>query len=64
MLIYTLPWRRFAQEYMKKIFMDNELEEASVIRKFRITASDGKNYNTKHYNLSAINAVGYKVNSE
>jgi hypothetical protein len=40
------------------------LEENSVIRNFRITAADGKNYNTKHYNLSAIIAVGYKVNSE
>lgn len=38
--------------------------ENSVIRNFRITGSDGKNYNTKHYNLSAIIAVGYKVNSE
>ena len=50
--------------HLKKIFSDNELEEDSVIRNFRITASDGKNYNTKHYNLSAIIAVGYKVNSE
>src|SRR5690606_29025182 len=45
-------------------FKDNELQEDAVIRKFRITASDGKNYNTQHYNLSAIIAVGYKVNSE
>ncbi len=50
--------------HLKKIFSDNELEEESVIRDFRITAKDGKNYNTKHYNLSAIIAVGYKVNSE
>lgn len=50
--------------HLKQIFADSELEENSVIRKFRITASDGKNYNTKHYNLSAIIAVGYKVNSE
>ena len=49
---------------LKKIFSDNELAEESVIRKFRITAADGKNYNTSHYNLSAIIAVGYKVNSE
>jgi hypothetical protein len=40
------------------------LHEDSVVRKFRITATDGKNYNTLHYNLSAIIAVGYKVNSE
>ncbi len=50
--------------HLKTIFTDNELVEDSVIRKFRITAADGKNYNTQHYNLSAIIAVGYKVNSE
>lgn len=50
--------------HLKKVFTDSELEESSVIRNFRITATDGKNYNTKHYNLSAIIAVGYKVNSE
>ncbi len=55
---------RTVSDHLKKIFSDNELEENSVIRKFRITATDGKNYNTKHYNLSAIIAVGYKVNTE
>jgi len=50
--------------HLKKIFSDSELEEDSVIRNFRITAKDGKSYSTKHYNLSAIIAVGYKVNSE
>ena len=50
--------------HLKKIFSDSELDENSVIRNFRITAKDGKSYNTKHYNLSAIIAVGYKVNSE
>ena len=50
--------------HLKKVFADSELEEGSVIRNFRITASDGKTYETKHYNLSAIIAVGYKVNSE
>ena len=50
--------------HLKKVFSDSELEEDSVIRNFRITAADGKYYNTKHYNLSAIIAVGYKVNSE
>ncbi|MGB4405691.1 MAG: virulence RhuM family protein [Sphaerochaeta sp.] len=50
--------------HLKKIFSDSELQEDSVIRKFRITASDDKNYTTKHYNLAAIIAVGYKVNSE
>lgn len=49
--------------HLKKIFGDGELEETTVIRKFRITASDGKNYNTNHYNLKAIIAVGNKVDS-
>ena len=50
--------------HLKKIFSDSELEENSVVRNFRITAADGKLYNTRHYNLSVIIAVGYKVNSE
>jgi hypothetical protein len=50
--------------HLKKIFSDSELEEEAVVRNFRITAKDGKNYNTQHYSLSAIIAVGYKVNSE
>ena len=50
--------------HIKKIFEDSELEEDSVIRNFRITASDGKSYDTKHYNLQMIIAVGFKVNSE
>jgi len=50
--------------HLKKVFGDSELEEALVIRKFRITAADGKSYDTQHYSLPAIIAVGYKVNSE
>jgi hypothetical protein len=50
--------------HLKKVFSDSELEEPAVIRKFRITAADGKNYDTQHYSLPAIIAVGYKVNSE
>ncbi|MBV2234704.1 MAG: virulence RhuM family protein [Sterolibacterium sp.] len=50
--------------HLKKVFADSELQENAVIRNFRITAADGKNYDTKHYNLAAIIAVGYKVNSE
>ena len=50
--------------HLKKVFSDSELQEDSVIRNFRITAADGKTYNTLHYNLAAIIAVGYKVNSE
>lgn len=55
---------RTVNYHLKKCFSDSELQEDSVIRDFRITAADGKAYNTKHYNLSAIIAVGYKVNSE
>ena len=50
--------------HLKKVFGDSELVEDSVARNFRVTAADGKSYNTKHYNLAAIIAVGYKVNSE
>jgi len=55
---------RTINEHLQKIFKDNELQDEAVIRNFRITATDGKNYNTQHYNLSAIIAIGYKVNSE
>lgn len=50
--------------HLKKIFEDGELQEDSVVQDFRITAADGKNYNTKHYNLQAIIAVGFKVNND
>ena len=49
--------------HLKKIFRDMELDEDSVIQKFRITAADGKTYETNHYNLKAIIAVGNKVDS-
>ena len=49
--------------HLKTIFADSELEEDAVIQSFRITAADAKTYDTKHYSLSAIIAVGYKVNS-
>jgi len=51
-------------EHLKNIFKSEELQEDSVIRKFLITAQDGKNYNTKHYNLETIIALGYRINSE
>ena len=46
--------------HVKKIFSDSELQEDSVIRKFRITASDGKSYNTNHDSLEMIIAVKVK----
>lgn len=49
--------------HLKEIFESGELSEDSVIRKIRITAEDGKQYLTNFYNLDAIIAVGYRVNS-
>lgn len=54
---------RTVNEHLKNIFKTGELLKESVIRKFRITATDGKNYNTNFYLLDAILAVGYRVNS-
>lgn len=51
-------------EHLKKIFETGELIEKSVCRDFRQTAEDGKEYTTKFYNLDAIIAVGFRVNSE
>lgn len=51
-------------QHIKKIFEDSELEPDSVIKKYLITAADGKTYNTMHYNLQMIIAVGFKVNNE
>jgi len=50
-------------EHIKNIFLEGELAEDSVVRKFRTTAEDGKNYNTKFYNLDVIISVGYRVKS-
>jgi len=50
-------------EHLKAIFNEGELDENSVCRDFRHTAEDGKTYKTKYYNLKAITAVGYRVNS-
>ena len=50
--------------HVKKIFTDSELQPNSVIRKYWITADDGKSYGTNHYNLQMIIAVGFKVNND
>ena len=55
---------RTVNYHVKKIFGDSELEPDSVIRNFRITAADGKGYDTMHYGLQMIIAVGFKINSE
>ena len=51
-------------QHLKTVFSDGELEKEAVIKKYLITASDGKQYNTNHYNLQAIIAVGFKVNND
>ncbi|MFK7906392.1 MAG: RhuM family protein [Chitinophagales bacterium] len=51
-------------EHIKNIFKEGELEKDSVIRKSLTTASDGKNYNTNHYNLDVIISVGYRIKSK
>ena len=50
-------------EHIKNIFVEGELVENAVVRNFRTTAADGKNYNVKHYNLDVIISVGYRVKS-
>jgi hypothetical protein len=50
--------------HLKNIFKEEELDENSVIEEYSITASDGKTYKAKHYNLDAIIAVGYRINSQ
>ncbi len=51
-------------KHLKNIFESGELDESSVSSILELTASDGKNYPTKFYNLDAIIAVGYRVNSK
>ncbi|MBD3590071.1 virulence RhuM family protein [Bacteroides sp. GM023] len=50
--------------HLKNIFNEGELNSEAVTEEFSVTASDGKSYRTKHYNLDAIIAVGYRVNSK
>ena len=50
-------------EHIKNIFQDGELDEQQVVRKFRTTAKDGKNYNVSYYNLDLILSLGYRIKS-
>ena len=50
--------------HLKNIFKDEELQADSVTENFSVTATDGKKYRVKHYNLDAIIAIGYRVNSK
>jgi len=54
---------RTISEHIRNILDEGELQADSVIRKFRITAEDGKSYETNHYNLDVIISVGYRVKS-
>ena len=56
--------RSTVTEHLKNIFATGELDEKAVCRDFRHTAEDGKDYTTRFYNLDAIIAVGFRVNSE
>ena len=51
-------------EHIKHIFDEGELQRDSVVRKFRTTAKDGKNYNVEYYNLDLIISLGYRVKSQ
>lgn len=55
--------KRTISEHIKNIFNEGELKEDSVVRNFRITATDGKSYQVLHYNLDVIISVGYRVAS-
>lgn len=51
-------------EHIKHIFEEGELDQKSVVRNFRTTAVDGKNYNVVHYNLDMIISLGYRIKSK
>jgi len=53
--------KRTISEHISNIFNENELNAESVVRNFRTTAADGKNYDTNLYNLDVIISVGYRV---
>ena len=55
--------KRTISEHIQNIFQEKELAEEAVVRKFRTTASDGKNYQVTYYNLDVIISVGYRVSS-
>ncbi|HBL33973.1 MAG TPA: cell filamentation protein Fic, partial [Porphyromonadaceae bacterium] len=55
--------KRTISEHISNVFKEGELDEISVVRKFRTTATDGKSYATNYYNLDVIISVGYRVKS-
>ncbi len=56
--------KKTISEHIRNVFKEGELKENSVVRKFQITASDGKKYSVNHYNLDVIISVGYRVKSQ
>jgi len=56
--------KRTVSEHIRNIFSEGELQEETVVRKFRTTAVDGKNYQVAYYNLDVIISVGYRVKSQ
>lgn len=56
--------KKTISEHIGNIFKEGELEKDSVVRNFRTTASDGKNYDVAYYNLDMIISLGYRVNSK
>jgi hypothetical protein len=56
--------KRTISEHIRNVFKEGELNEESVVRKFRTTADDGKKYKTNFYNLDVIISVGYRIKSQ
>ena len=56
--------KKTVSEHIQNVFKEGELDESTVVRKFRTTASDGKAYETNHYNLDVVISVGYRVKSQ
>lgn len=56
--------KKTISEHILNIFKEGELDEISVVRNFRTTATDGKSYEVSHYNLDVIISVGYRVKSK
>jgi prophage maintenance system killer protein len=62
-LLFTKS-KKTVSEHIQNVFKEGELNESAVVRKFRTTASDGKTYETNHYNLDVVISVGYRVKSQ
>ena len=56
--------KKTISEHIRNIFNEGELDEKAVVRNFRTTAADSKNYDVQYYNLDVIISVGYRVKSQ